>query len=171
MPFRRRRSMRRSQPRAVVQSFKKVLNFAPSSHASGLKVDFVLSLGTDSVAAGQTGVTDAAVPTGSIITEFVIQYSAANLAAVTLFQHISMQRLDTTQVTLSPNVTGGSPQRNQVMFMGMRSIGQGQNMNWEIRYKVPKKFQRVKEGSFWVFTILGTAANIDSCQVIYKFYR
>ncbi len=167
----RRRSMRRSQPRQVVQSFKKVLNFAPTSHASGLKVDSVLSLGTDSVAAGQTGPTDAAVPTGSVITEFVIQFAVSNLAAASCFQHISMQRLDTTQITISPNVTGGSPQRNQVMFMGMRSVGKEQNMNWEFRYKVPKKYQRVREGSFWVFTTLATAATTDSVQVIYKFYR
>ncbi len=163
--------MCRSQPRAVIQSFKKILNFAPSSHGAGTKVDAVLSLGTDSVAAGQTGATDAAVPTGSIITEFIIQFGVANLAAVSCFQHISVQRLDTTQVTIAPNVTGGSPQRNQVMFMGMRSIGEGQNMNWELRYKVPKKYQRVREGSFWVFTTLATVATTDSIQVIYKFYR
>ncbi len=162
---------RRSAPQAIVQSFKKVLNFAPAGHSAGLKIDNVLALGTDSVAAGQTGVTDPAVPTGSIIKAFVIQYAVSNLVGVSAFQHISIQSLKPSQGSISPNVVGGNPQRNQVYFQSMRVVGPNQNANYNFVFKVPKKYQRVREGDNWLFTVLNTAAVTDSLQVIYKFYR
>ncbi len=172
MPYRRRRSMgRRSSPRSVVQSFKKVLNYAGSSHSAGDRVNFTISIGTDSLAAGQTSVTDTAVPTGSVITSITVQYAITNLVNVTNFLHTSMQRVLPGQITIAPNIIGGSNQRNQVHLQQMKSVGQSQNMYLSFTFKVPKGMQRVKEGAQWVFCVLNTAVSTDACQIIYKFYR
>lgn len=169
MPYRRRRRM--SRPRSVVQTFKKVLNVAPASHAAAGTFSQALSVGQDSVAAGQTTAQDANVPTGSIITEFVIQYSFVNLVAIASFMHWSIQRIESGQGTIAPNAVGGDPQRNQVHLQGQVCLGQNQNGNREIRFKVPKKYQRVKEGSQWVFRSTCDTIWTDALQVIYKFSR
>ncbi len=157
------------RPRVIVKTYKKVLNFAPASHAAGLKINFDLVVGVDSISPGQLGVTDATVPTGSIIDFIEIQYSVINLAAVSNFIHVSMQnRLSGQAATISPNVIGGNPQRNQVHHQEMRSIGQNQNQNFVFKWRVPKHLRRVREGSIFSWVILGTAIQTDSCQVIYK---
>ncbi len=162
---------RRSMPRTVVQSFKKVLNYAPISRTAASKTDFILSVGQDSVAAGQTGVVDANVPTGSVITGFSIQYCAANIVGGAQFAHLAMQLLRSGQTSLDPRTIGGNPQRNQVFWQDMRSIGINQNANWNIRFKVPKKYQRVREGDQWILVMINTGIVTDSMQIIYKFYR
>lgn len=168
MPYRRRRPMRRSL--TPVQSFKKVLNQAPTSE-SVTTHELNLSTGTDSVAAGQTSATDAAVPTGSIIKYFEIQYSCANLVSVALFLHMSIQQTRSGQIAIAPNAVGGDPQRNQVHFLKMSQIGKDQNANYIFRFKIPKKFQRVREGDNWKFVWANDQICTDALQVIYKFYR
>ncbi len=170
MPRHYRRS-RTTAMRPVIQSFKKVLNYAPASRAAGAKLDFEMATGQDSVAAGQTGPTDVNVPTGSIIKSFTIQYSCQNLVNIASFLYISVQRALPSQTTLSPNVIGGSNQRNQVHLQMQKSVGQNQQVNFSITFKVPKKYQRVREGARWVFVTLPTQIQTDALQVIYKFYR
>ncbi len=80
-------------PRTVIQSFKKVINYAPAGRTASAKLDFEMATGQDSVAAGQTGSTDVNVPTGSVITSIDIQYCISNLVGVSGFQHISIQRV------------------------------------------------------------------------------
>ncbi len=155
----------------VVQSYKKVLNFAPTSQSASTKITKVLSSGTDSTAAGQTGPTDGAVPTGSIIRFFDIQYVVENVGSTGLFQSITMQRMHTGQPTVDPLVVGGNPARNQVHLQLLKSIGKDQNGNFHIKFRVPKKFQRVREGDTWVLVTSGDAVHSDNCLVIYKFYR
>ncbi len=161
---------RRSRgPRTIIRSYKKVLNFAPVSSGAGVKFDHGLAAGADSVPLGQTGPTDNTVPTGSIIDYIEIQWGVSNLAAASNFVHITVQNLVSGQAaTVSPILVGGNPQRNQVHHQEMRSIGQGQNMTFVYKFKVPKMLQRMREGSQWFFTVLGTAAYTHSCQVIYK---
>ncbi len=167
MPYRRR--MVRRAPRTIVKTYKKVLNFAPASHAAGLKVNFDLVIGFDSTSPGQGSATDNTVPTGSIIDFIEIQYGVVNLAAAACFIHISMQnRLSGQSATIAPNVIGGNPQRNQVLHQEMRSIGQNQNATFVFKWRVPKHLRRIREGSIFTFVILGTTAITDSCQVIYK---
>ncbi len=155
----------------VIQSFKKVLNGAPASRAASTDITRFLSTGTDSVAAGQTSVGDALVPTGSIIKFIEIQWSASNLAAVACFVHVCIQQTHAGQSPVSPLTVGGSPQRNQVFFQAMYLIGKDQNSNHVFRFKVPKKFQRVREGDNWQFVTNGDTVYADATQVIYKFYR
>lgn len=174
MPYRSYRGSRRrngSMPRTVVQSFKKVINIAPASEAAGAQAQNI-SIGTDSVAAGQTTAVDAAVPTGAVIKSITIQASYANLVAVASFTHWSIQRLHSGQATNVPaNAVGGNPQRNQVMKQGLVSIGKEQNRDIRITFKVPAKYGRVREGDFWQFVTFNSAITTAVYQFIYKFYR
>ncbi len=170
----RRYSRRRSSPRVVrnpVQSYKKVLNFAPASRAAAASVTVTMATGTDSVAAGQTGPTDSAVPTGSMITSIDIQASFANLVGIASFLFLTVQHLRSGQGNIDPQAIGGDPQRNQVHLQLQRSLGMNQNRDFHIRFKIPKKYQRVREGDLWRLVTKGDTIRTDAYQIIYKFYR
>ncbi len=165
------RSRRRSSPRTVVQSYKKVLNFAPASLGAG-KEDHLLVDGKDSTTSGQTGPTDANVPTGSIITSILIQQSYSNLAATARYINTSVQMLLGGQAnTVASTAVGGNDQRNQVFHQELFNVGEAQNANRSYLFKVPKKYQRLREGMKWLFTYNADGTHTRSVQVIYKFYR
>jgi len=167
----RRRTRRMSRMAPVIQSYKKVLNFAPASRLAATDIPFLIAVGADSIAAGQTGVTDNIVPTGCIIKFVEIQFSVENLLSTACFQHICIQHLRATQSAISPLVVGGNPQRNQVHYQLMFSIGEQQNSNHVWRFKIPKKYQRVREGDAWTLTTNASGVTTSACQMIYKFYR
>ncbi len=166
----RRFRSRGSRPRQVIQSFKKVLDFAPTSLIAG-KVDRSMTLGTDSVAAGQTGVTDNAVPTGAVVTKIAIHGAVSNLIVANVFIWLSIQRVHSGQSTISPRVVGGNPQRNQVHYQTLRMVGPTQTTNFAFTFKVPKKFQRVREGDEWQLVMESDATTVQAFQIIYTFYR
>lgn len=169
MPFRRRRMS--MGPRPIIKSYKKVLNDAAASRAAGTTVELDLVTGIDNNAIGQTGVVDGTVPTGSIIKYIEIQYACTNLVATSDFIHIAIQKLHSGQTKVSPATVGGNPQRNQVFFQKMMSVGQGQSAYWTIKFRIPKKFQRIREGDKWVFTRIFSAVTTDITQAIYKVYQ
>lgn len=166
-----RRMARRSSTRNVIQSYKKVLNFAPASHAAAANAIFTLTNGVDSIAAGQTSVGDGNIPTGSLLKFIEIQFSAVNLVNIASFMHLTVQQVRSGQTAIPGNAVGGDPQRNQVHLQEMLSLAQSQNNNRKIRIKIPKKFQRVREGDRWQFTVTCDTIWTDAVQVIYKFYR
>jgi len=166
MVFRRRA---RRSAMSYPKTYKKVLNFAPSGRASSVKVDFLMVDGKDSISPGQTAVTDANVPTGSVIDYIDIYYCVSNLGATALFQTVSIQNLISGQSdTIDPRVVGGNSQRNQVHHQEIRGIGQNQNATFHFRFKIPKNLRRVREESKWLLTVIGNNAWNDVCQVIYK---
>ncbi len=167
MPRHFRRS---SMPRPVIKTYKKVLNDAAASRAAGTTIELDLVVGIDSVAMGQTGVIDATVPTGAIVKFIEIQYAATNLVDTSDFIHIAIQKLHSGQTKVSPATVGGNPQRNQVFYQKLMSVGQGQSAYWTIKFKIPKKFQRIREGDKWVWTRIFSAVTTDITQVIYKVY-
>ncbi len=156
--------------RQVIQSFKKVLNNAETTQPI-TAVTKQLVLGEDSIAAGQTGPTDPGVPTGSVIKFILIQYSCMNLVNVSNTHHWCIQLLHSGQTIVPPDAVGGNPQRNQVFVQGHMNMGQSQNNNRTIKFKIPRKFQRVREGDSWNFTSKSTQVYTDAMQTIYKFYR
>ncbi len=168
MPYRRRR--RRSSMAGITQSYKKVLDFAPASIGAG-KINYLLVTGTDSVAAGQTSVTDSQVPTGARIMSFTVIFGASQIVGGSVFCYTSFQRLLVSQGTVDPRTVGGNAQRNQVLHQDMFSIGINQNANRVYHFKVPKGMQRVREGAAWHFVVNGTNTLTQAVQVIYKFYR
>lgn len=171
MPYRRMYRRRYAAPRNPIQSFKKVLNYAGASHAAATKIDFPISLGQDGVAAGQGTATDQSVPTGSVIRSFEIQYTPINLVSQASVLHVSVQQIRSGQATISPDLVGGSGQRNQVFYQRMVMLGANQQTNMVIKFKVPKKFGRVREDDQWVFTVIADTVFSSACQIIYKFYR
>jgi len=165
-----RGSRRRSTPRAVIQSYKKVLNFGPGSESAGA-VHNTLVVGQDSVAAGQTGVEDANVPTGSIVKYIEIQFQITNLVSVSAVCTTAIQMVLNAQTAINPKTVGGNPQRNQVMNQRQFMIGKDQNSNHVYKFKVPPKYQRVREGMKWQFSVNCDVVSGQSLLVIYKFYR
>ncbi len=173
MPYRSYRGSRRRssmRPRQVVQSYKKVILHASASFTAGFQQE-VMSTGVDSVAAGQTSATDVNVPTGAVITNMEIQFAAANVAAAACFINANVQYVQNNQTLQDPDTIGGNPQRNQVLYTKLYSVGEGQNSTFIIKFKIPKKFQRVREGMSWLFVWNNSASITRKMQVIYKFYR
>ncbi len=157
-------------PRTVVQSFKKVINQAPASITAGLQV-IPISLGIDNVTVGQTSAIDVNVPTGAVIKYIEIQHALGNLAATACFIHASIQQIHDGQSVVGPDVVGGNPRRNQVFHQALYQVGDAQSNTRVYRFKVPKKFQRVREGDVWQMVWRNSETVSSAAQVIYKFYR
>ncbi len=163
--------MRRSSaPRPVVNSYKKVLNFAEASFAAGARSEG-LAVGSDVAWAGQTSATLANVPTGAILKYIEIQFSVTNAVAQTAYINTSIQMLNSGQVFVDPSTVGGDDQRNQVFHQKLFSVGTDQNSNHTYKFKIPKKYQRMREGQFWIFGWDNSNTVNRRMQVIYKFYR
>ncbi len=154
----------------VIQSYKKVLNYLPASFGAGNN-NIVMVQGKDSLAAGQTGVTDADVPTGSIIKYIEIQFALANNGTSGAFINIAIQYTVSTQTPVAANAIGGDEQRNQVLHQRCYQVAPDQNSTAVFRFKVPPKFRRVREGMDWVMNWSTSESMAMAAQVIYKFYR
>ncbi len=157
--------------RPVIQSFKKIINEAPAGLAANANNVLDIATGVDSVAAGQTTAVDTNVPTGSVIKYIDIRIALQNLVNVAAFAHVALWLKRTGQGSLNPNTLGGNPLRNQVFLQDFFCIGQNQNVNRTYKFKVPKTFQRVRDGSVWQIIIRGDQVNTQGAQFIYKFYR
>ncbi len=159
---------RRNGPRPFVKTFKKVINSGQVSVTSGLNTEN-LALGVDALAPGQTTVTDPNCPTGSRIRYMEIQFACVNLTAGAVMINASIQYTLSGQVGIDPNLAGGHQQRNQILYQIMYSAGPDQNANRVFRFKIPPKFQRLKEGMTWrlMWNNSGTVTRV--VQTIYKF--
>jgi len=136
-------------PRGSTRSVKYIVEVAGASESAGLTAHTICT-GTDNATLGQTGVTDVAVPTGSKIVLFDIRMPKVNLGAATAnFIHWSLQITKSGQSVVNPIGQSGNPLRTNVMLSGVLGLGAGQNNSLHIRYKVPKRFQRIKDGDVW----------------------
>ncbi len=169
--YSRRMGRRSSGMAPIIQSYKKVLNFAPASRTAATDIQHTLVTGVDSVAAGQTSVTDSGVPTGAKVKFIEIQFAAGNPTTTPLYLNTAIEMIESGQSIIPPLVVGGHPQRNQVMHQTLVQIGERQNFNRVFKFKVPPRFQRVREGRTWRFVYNGDVVYNTSLQVIYKFYR
>lgn len=165
-----RRTGRRNGLGTVVQSFKKVLNHTPASLSTAAQ-QYDLVVGVDSVAAGQTSSVDANVPTGSVIKSITIWWCQQNLANVAAFTHVTISQLRSGQSAISPTGVGGNTQRNQVHHQDMFCVGFNQNVNRKMIIKIPKKFQRVREGDKWRLSTITDQVSTGGMMCLYKFYR
>lgn len=170
----RRRSYSRGSQRGlgtVVQSFKKVINHAPASRSAAATINMPIATGVDSVAAGQTSAIDVDVPTGSVIKYVEIQFVVANLVSVANYMWVSLIHLRSGQGNVAPDVVGGNPQRNQIHRQKLYAVGANQSSTLIWKIKIPRKYQRVREGDQWRFLSLGNNIHNSAAQIIYKFYR
>ncbi len=161
-----RRSMR-LQP--IVKSYKKVLFFAEAAFTAGFTNQFLVQ-GTDNISPTQSSQTDGTVPTGSIVKYIEVQFAISNLVSTPCYITCSLQYTLAGQSPKDPVSIGGNNQRNQVLHMDMYSVGANQNSNHKFRFKIPKKFQRVREGMNWALTWATNVTVNNQTLVIYKFY-
>lgn len=165
MPRRRMARM----PRQVVQSYKQVRNVAPASIAAGTQTVITIASGVDNYTG--PGGSNNLVPTGCVIKSFDIQIGFQNLVNVASFVWVTIQHIRSGQSAIDAQAVGGDPQRNQVHLQLQRTLGMNQNRDFHIRFKVPKKFQRVNEGTSWMVTLKSDTIRTEALQSIFKFYR
>ncbi len=150
-----------------IKTYKKVLNFLEAGFGAGFTSETLVN-GVDSTALGQTSNIDADVPTGSRVKVILVQFAITNLVSTPCYINCTLQYILSTQTVVAPNAVGGNPQRNQVMHQEMFSVGANQNSNHKFAFKIPKGFQRVREGMKWQL-VWSTNASINrQHQVIYK---
>ncbi len=154
--------------RPVIQSYKQVQLHAPLSVAAGVK-GYTLTSVLDNYA-GPTAL-NKEVPTGAIMKSITIMGGVTNLVNATMFVAMSLQLLRSGQSQVDPLSVGGSPQRNQVFWTSYKMIGQSQNSNMNLTFKIPKRFQRCREGDNWKLVVNADLVSGQSFYVIYKFYR
>ncbi len=163
-----RGSRRRSgKPRPMVKTYKKILNFAPASFSAGF-TNQVFATGTDALAIGQTSATDGAVPTGARISFVEIQYAVSNVVTTAAYVNCTIQYILAGQAFKNPDLLGGNNQRNQVLHQELFSIGTEQVSNHKFKFKIPPKFQRLREGMQWALTWSNNVTVNNTTQIIYK---
>ncbi len=169
--FRGSRGGRRgNMPRNSTRSSKFIVDEASASETTGLQV-FQMAIGEDNATLGQTSAVDTGVPTGSKITKLDIRCSYASLVNVATFIHWAIELRLSGQASLNPLAQGGNPLRTIVMLSGIRSVGQNQNQDIHIVYKIPPKFQRMKDGAQWQWTTNNSQITTAVKQVVYKVYQ
>jgi len=165
------RGSRRSHgPKPVVVSFKKVLNFASASFSAGFQSERFI-IGKDSQTSEQLTATDSDVPTGSIVKYVEIQIALNNSVATPVYINCSIQYHLSGQTVVDPDLVGGDDQRNQVLHQDLFTVGQDQNSTHKFKFKIPKKFQRIRAGTEWKLVWSNSATVNREVQMIYKFYR
>lgn len=165
--FRRRRSI---APRQVIQSYKNVGNVSPASVSAGTQTNHIMTFGVDNYA-GPTAGQNYQVPTGAVVKYIDVQVALQNLVNIASFAWVTIQHMRSGQSPVDAQSVGGNAQRNQVHLQLQRCIGQNQNVNLHLKFKVPRKFQRVREGDVWYITTKSDTIRTEAVQFIYKFYR
>ncbi len=156
-------------PKGSTRSVKYVLDEVQGTSTTGT-VSFELAKGVDDETLGQTNGQDTSVPTGVKIKQFNIMSCWGSITGVSTFLHWSIQRLSSSQNAIDPTAVGGNALRTNVMMQGMSCIGDRQNATVDIKYKVPKKFWRIRDGDRWMFTTK-SSTNVDTVkQCIYKVF-
>jgi len=159
----RRRS---SAPKPVTRTYKKVLNFADASFSAGFQQE-QFALGVDGVAITQGSATDGNVPTGSKIKFVEFQFAVHNSVETPCFINCTLQYRLSGQTVQDPDLIGGNAQRNQVLHQDLFSVGALQNSTHKFKFKIPPKFQRLREGMAWSLTWSNSATVNRECQIIY----
>ncbi len=167
VPYHTRR--RRMSSMSPIQSYKQISVDGPASRAAATNIVHNLVIGIDNYA-GPTAVNNE-VPTGAKITSVLLLLGFTNLVSVSALMHLNVQFLRSGQAAITPGAIGGNPQRNQVTDTRMFFIGQNQNSNFMMLVKVPKMFQRIREGDVWKLVYRNDAVFASATQAIYKFYR
>ncbi len=165
--YSRRRSQRRMQP--VIQSYKQITVDGPASRAAATTIFHVFVAGIDNYA-GPTAA-NKEVPTGAVVKYITILASFTNLVSISALLHFNVVCQRSGMVTPTPGAVGGEPTRNTVIHTAMMFIGKEQNTNIRLQIKIPKIYQRIREGDQYVLAYRTDAVFASATQVIYKFYR
>ncbi len=163
-----RGSRRRSSPRPTARYGKYIVFVAGASEAAGLTATTMFK-GVDAATLGQTGVTDVDVPVGARIEQVEIFMPKVNLGAATAnFIVWSIQRTLFGQSVLDPITAGGKANRKNILLTGVVGLGAGQNNSLHVKYRIPKKFQRIGDGDVWSLVTNNGLAVSTMYYIIYK---
>ncbi len=150
-----------------MRSYKKQINKTFVSSAT-LTADTIVN-GKDSLALGQTSISDPDVPTGSKVRGFLIQLGLSAPSTTSVEVGVNVQYLLAGQTAnVDPLAVGGNAQRNQVIKSWHFLIAQDSMINFNQYVKIPKFLQRVKEAMLWRVAISSSSSREQCYQVIYK---
>ncbi len=144
-----RGSRRGNGVRPMVRTAKYIVVTAAASEASGTNAVTFMK-GKDDTTLGQTSVTDNNVPVGARITKVEMFMPKVNLTATANFVTWSITRSLSGQAVINPVVAGGDPLRKNILLTGVVGLGDGQNNSLHVKWKVPRRFQRVGDGDLWI---------------------
>ncbi len=166
-----RRTFRRRSytARPIVQSFKQISVDGPALRLAATNILHSLVIGVDNYA-GPT-VANNEVPTGAKIFNIILFLSLGSIASPATTLHFTVQCLRSGQGQVPPGTQGGNPQRNQVIHTEMFFVTAQQSINRTMIIKVPKQYQRIREGDIFQLVYRGDTVFTSITQVIYKFYR
>ncbi len=92
-----------------------------------------------------------------------------NLEAATAnFVVWSIQRSLSGQSIVNPVSAGGNPLRKNILLTGMVGLGAGQNNGIHIKFRIPKRFQRIGDGDAWSIVNNNGLATSAQYYIIYK---
>ncbi len=163
---RRRRSF---TARPIVQSFKQISVDGPASRSAATNILHTAAVGVDNYA-GPTA-NNNEVPTGAKIFNIIVFLSLGSIVSPATVVHFTFQCLRSGQGQVVPGVQGGNPQRNQVIHTEQFFVTAQQSINRTLLVKVPKQYQRIREGDILQLVYRGDTTFTSITQVLYKFYR
>ncbi len=156
-------------PRGSTRNSKNIVDEIQATSGTTKKTWSVV-LGTDDATLGQTNGQDIAVPTGAKIKQISFLTCWGNITGVSAFCHWSIQKFHSGQASVNPQFQAGDPLRKNILMSGIICIGQFQNASLDIKYKIPKAFQRVADGDTWAL-VTNSSVNVDTVkQAIYKVF-
>jgi len=165
----RRRSSRRRMRLQPIQSFKQITVDGPASRAAATLITHTFVNGVDNYV-GPTA-NNFEVPTGAKVMGFLVIANFTNLVGVSASLHFHIQCARTGIPSVTPGAVGGDPNRNTIIHTRMVFLGKDQNSNWMFYVKVPRIFQRIREGDIWRLSYQCDTVFASQTQIIYKFYR
>ncbi len=152
-----------------IQSYKQVTVDGPASRAAATIIIHDVLLGVDNYTG--PGASNSEVPTGAKVMSFLLMATYSNLVAVSSLMHFHVQFRRSGTAVVTPGVVGGNPLRNTVTTTRMFFIGKEQNTTMVILVKVPRIYQRIREGDIWSILYSSDTVFASATQAIYKFYR
>ncbi len=152
-----------------IQSFKQISIDGPASRAAATTISHNFLTGVDNYTGPSAA--NSEVPTGAKVMSVVIICNFTNLVSVSSSLHWNLQCIRSGGAVLTPGAIGGNPLRNQIIHTRMVFLGHDQNNNWMFSVKIPKIYQRIREGDAWLMIYRADTVFASQTQAIYKFYR
>ncbi len=152
-----------------IQSYKQISVDGPASRAAATNINHTFLSGVDNYS-GPT-VNNDEVPTGCSVMSVLLMLTFTNLVEISSLLHLNIQCRRNGTGAITPGVVGGNPERNTVIYTQMVFLGKNQNNNFMFRVKIPKIYQRIREGDNWQIRYRADTVFASATQVIYKFYR
>ncbi len=152
-----------------IQSFKQINVDGPASRAAATNIAHTVLVGVDNYTGPSAANNE--VPTGAKVMSILVMATFTNLVSISSLLHLNFQFMRSGQAPITPGSIGGQPQRNQVISTMMKFLGQNQNSNYMWTIKIPKMYQRIREGDFWSIMYRTDTVFASATQCIYKFYR